>query len=206
MEISPIEQGKTRSFILKWYTTDTFVRTGISKENNLVNALNYSSESVTIPMGSEFKDDMVPKLKSLPLLFDLIEEDRVLTILKVCSQKSTLFEFRNNFISEILLNLEENKELNLIHSEKKEKIILHIKKKIEEMFELDFIANSSKNVLVLDSVSRLPIRHEIKPANTKTIVLIYFAKENHYEIFGRLLPENKIQREFENNDPLLQNK
>lgn len=62
------------------------------------------------------------------------------------------------------------------------------------------------NLYFIDGKSRLPIHMEYSKnngENKKTLILICI-NNKHYEIVGRLLPGNRIQREFDSDDPLIE--
>tara|TARA_Y100000389_G_C17420684_1_gene496512 strand:- start:447 stop:1556 length:1110 start_codon:yes stop_codon:yes gene_type:complete len=62
------------------------------------------------------------------------------------------------------------------------------------------------NLYFIDGKSRLPIHREYSKnngENKKTLILICI-NNKHYEIVGRLLPGNRIQREFDSDDPLIE--
>jgi hypothetical protein len=73
---------------------------------------------------------------------------------------------------------------------------------------IEFISSRfNREVYFIDGVARLPydvVQSEQLSRNNntkKSIILVRI--NNHYEILGRLLPGNKVQREFDNKDPLI---
>lgn len=69
---------------------------------------------------------------------------------------------------------------------------------ISERFDRDLYFFSSNNRLPYNECSDV-----CTVSGKKSIILLKIA-ENHYEILGRLLPGNKIQREFDFNDPFIE--
>jgi len=74
-----------------------------------------------------------------------------------------------------------------------------------DSYTIDFISNRfDRDIYFINGNNRLPYNNylsEIK-LRKKSIIVILIDK-NHYEIVGRLLPGNKIQREFDCNDILI---
>jgi hypothetical protein len=75
-----------------------------------------------------------------------------------------------------------------------------------DTYSIDFISERfDRNIYFMNDSNRLPtnnlfVENTIK--NRKSIILICVSKK-HYEVVGRLLPGNKIQREFDYDDPLI---
>jgi len=72
---------------------------------------------------------------------------------------------------------------------------------------VDFIADRFKrDIYFLDTKKRMPYNPVISAKNlqrrSKSIIILCVGK-NHYEIVGRLLPGNSIQREFDHDDDLI---
>lgn len=75
-----------------------------------------------------------------------------------------------------------------------------------DSYSINYIADRfNRDIYFLNGNNRVPYNN-CDTADTlkgrKSIVVIWINK-NHYEIVGRLLPGNRIQREFEANDPLI---
>ena len=71
-------------------------------------------------------------------------------------------------------------------------------------FTVDFISERfNRNIHFLDSKKRLPykINESSYKSGVKSIIVICI--DDHYEVVGRLLPGNKIQREFSDDDTLI---
>ena len=73
-------------------------------------------------------------------------------------------------------------------------------------FSYDFAQNRFNRNIVVIGTDRLPIKLYSKTGKEKrkTIFMIKLTN-NHYEILGRLLPDNYVQREFDFNDTLVLN-
>lgn len=75
-----------------------------------------------------------------------------------------------------------------------------------DMWLIGFLSDFfERDLYFIDGKTRLPYqiaydKNWIK--NRKSIVIIWIS-DAHYEIVGRLLPKNKIQREFDSTDPLI---
>ena len=71
---------------------------------------------------------------------------------------------------------------------------------------IDMISDKFKrDVYFIDANTRLPYRNASTTANIKnrTSMIIIWINNAHYEIVGKLLPGNKIKRDFEHSDPLI---
>jgi hypothetical protein len=73
---------------------------------------------------------------------------------------------------------------------------------------IEFISSRfNRDLYFIDGVTRVPydVVHPEQLSknnnNKKSIILLRI--NNHYEVLGRLLPGNKVQREFDNKDPLI---
>jgi hypothetical protein len=70
---------------------------------------------------------------------------------------------------------------------------------------IDFITSRfNRDILFIDANTRLPYNHHEFNNNRKTIILLSINNGEHYEILGRLLPGNHIQREFDITDHLVE--
>ena len=75
-----------------------------------------------------------------------------------------------------------------------------------DTYTINFISERFKrDIYFLDGNNRLPYNNCPTPENLKgrkSIIVIWIAR-SHYEIVGRLLTGNRIQREFDHDDPLI---
>lgn len=64
----------------------------------------------------------------------------------------------------------------------------------------------NRDVYFLDGKNRMPYNNSSTSENLKgrKSIIVLWIGGNHYEIVGRLLPGNRIQREFSHDDPLIQ--
>ena len=73
-------------------------------------------------------------------------------------------------------------------------------------FSYDFAQNRFNRNIVVIGTDRLPIKlYSNHDSEKRKTILILKLTENHYEIIGRLLPDNYVQREFDFNDSLVEN-
>jgi hypothetical protein len=151
------------------------------------------------------------------------------TITDVSSKTENVDDFKSKFLKKVLktyVNIDEIKELE---KDKRTEIQLLIENMIQriyktsektsyEMYQQSLIKNQHVNNSILNQVSthldrdiyllngdeRVPFELHIdeKKENKKAIILIKIGE--HYEVVGRLLPGNKIQREFLFTDNLIQ--
>jgi hypothetical protein len=72
---------------------------------------------------------------------------------------------------------------------------------------IEFISSRfNRELYFIDGVTRVPydaIDSEQLSRNNNKKSIILLRINNHYEVLGRLLPGNKVQREFDNKDPLI---
>ena len=75
-----------------------------------------------------------------------------------------------------------------------------------DSYTIDFISKRfNRDIYFIDGKTRLPYNNCSTPetlTQRKSVIVLLLPK-NHYEIVGRLLPGNKIQREFSATDPLI---
>ncbi len=64
----------------------------------------------------------------------------------------------------------------------------------------------NRDIYFLDGSTRLPYNHcpNANSIKGRRSIIIIWIDHNHYEIVGRLLPGNRIQREFSADDPIVQ--
>lgn len=97
---------------------------------------------------------------------------------------------------------------NESHKEAYKRYIKALENTKEEVdsYTIEFVSNRfNKDLYFINGENRLPYHNflrEINFSRKKSIVLICIDNK-HYEIVGRLLPGNRIQREFDSNDPFI---
>ena len=75
-----------------------------------------------------------------------------------------------------------------------------------DSYTIEFISNRfNRDVYFLDATTRLPYNTCPTSSNLKgrKSMIVLWVGGNHYEIVGRLLPGNRIQREFPADDELI---
>jgi hypothetical protein len=104
------------------------------------------------------------------------------------------------FIEQLLTECEKQSFKNFVKG-------LENSKEDIDSYTIELISNRFKrDIYFLNSEDRMPYsnsttRETLK--GRKSLILLWINK-NHYEIVGRLLPGNRIQREFSHDDPLIQ--
>lgn len=76
-----------------------------------------------------------------------------------------------------------------------------------DSYTISFISDRfNRDIYFIDGKTRLPYYNSSASQNLKgrKSLIVLWIDENHYEIVGRLLPGNRIQREFSHNDELIQ--
>lgn len=76
-----------------------------------------------------------------------------------------------------------------------------------DSYSIDFISDRfDRELYFIHGKSRLPYNIDVKETShtsSKKCIVLISIDQNHYEVLGRLLPGNKIQREFDHNDPII---
>ena len=68
-------------------------------------------------------------------------------------------------------------------------------------FTMDFITKRlDRDIVILRGDTRLPIENSGGPPKGRKTIILLRVDDNHYEIVGKLLPGNRIQREFDPHD------
>jgi hypothetical protein len=76
-----------------------------------------------------------------------------------------------------------------------------------DSYTIELISNRFKrDIYFLNSEDRIPYNNSstMETLSGRKSIILLWVNGNHYEIVGRLLPGNRIQREFSHNDPLIQ--
>ena len=71
---------------------------------------------------------------------------------------------------------------------------------------IQFISDKiNRDIYFIDSTTRMPFNNHTnkKDLQKRKSIIVIHINENHYEIVGRLMPGNKIQREFDHTDSLI---
>jgi hypothetical protein len=117
--------------------------------------------------------------KSLNSLGDIDSKYKTfcLSKMKLFVQNILKESFRNKTPKKVFLEKVEEKHLNILQ------------------LSLD------RDIYIFDSIKRIP-NYKTNPRNKKSILLLRL-KNDHYEVIGRLLAGDKVQREFAPDDPLI---
>jgi hypothetical protein len=89
------------------------------------------------------------------------------------------------------------------------KTYIHTLKTVSEEIDqqtIDVISNKFDiDIYFIDCSTRMPYQNASSENNLKKrkSVIVLWINENHYEIIGKLLTENRVQREFRPDDPLI---
>ena len=73
-------------------------------------------------------------------------------------------------------------------------------------YTINFISDRfNRDIYFLDGKTRTPYNNcdTLDTLNGRKSIIVIWINKNHYEIVGRLLPGNRIQREFTTDDPLI---
>ena len=75
-----------------------------------------------------------------------------------------------------------------------------------DSYSINYIADRfNRDIYFLNGNNRVPYNNcdTVDTLKGRKSIVVIWINKNHYEIVGRLLPGNRIQREFEANDPLI---
>ena len=73
-------------------------------------------------------------------------------------------------------------------------------------YTINFISDRfNRDIYFLDGKTRVPYNNcdTLDTLKRRKSIIVIWINNNHYEIVGRLLPGNRIQREFDSDDPLI---
>jgi hypothetical protein len=170
--------------------------------------------------------EIIPELLPLSVLFDTCLTDAYKK-----SENKKIDDTSQDILDEIQTHLANHSELVQLESERVQYILSLVRTCFEELLKeakksafrsyikglervtedtdsstIEFISERFKrDIYFLDGTSRMP--YNICPTdknlkNRKSMIIIWVGG-NHYEIVGRLLPGNRVQREFSPDDPLI---
>lgn len=136
------------------------------------------------------------------LLTNIMDYLDSLEALKHADQENVNYikNFTMNFIITVLGEAEDSAFNSYV------KGLENIKEEVDS-YTIEFISDRfNRDIFFLDGNTRMPYNNcstTVNIKNRRSIILIWI-DENHYEIVGRLLPGNRIQREFSTDDPLIE--
>jgi len=163
-----------------------------------------------IPLSDKFFEDIMPNVRDggnikISTCFDSIVENAVEKLRDTEEMKSIpkskcdyICDVTRKFLLEILKESESITYHNYI--KRLENISLDI-----DSYMVGLISDRiNRDIYIIDSKTRL-VNNELMSVNNlkgrKSIIILSI--KNHYEIVGKLLPGNRIQREFANSDILI---
>jgi ribosomal protein S17E len=217
--LSPLPVKKTVVFYSPFEGDDVLVRTGIieGQENTMIHAIlhayskDYSSVDTKrkIKMAKSFGKN--PR-EVLEKFYNAITND--ITDNKLL--KKLITKEADKEVYKIIFGLITVPQINqriFNNSEDPEKIALELFKgigkekegycsrKFTELIKACLKNTVNRDIFIFDSRTRIPSK-SLDTKKRKTILLMCFPDE-HYEVIGRLLPGNKVQRVFNHDDPLI---
>ena len=102
--------------------------------------------------------------------------------------------------------------INMVCKEAYDSSFKNYKKSLENVgtdvdnYSINFISNRfNRDIYFLDGNTRVPYNNcdTLDTLTGRKSIVVIWINKNHYEIVGRLLPGNRIQREFDPKDPLI---
>ena len=191
-------------------STRRVIKKLVSKSTGELNA--YQSILELVPL-REFEQKILPSSYSqtdgsrIDACCDVIKE-KTCAYLDKCPEMKSLPADNSTFIQEAMKRLIDAVTAEAIDSAFKA-YVKGLERVSEEVdgFTIDFISERFKrDIYFLDGKSRLPYNNFPTSENLKgrkSMILIWVG-DNHYEVVGRLLPGNRIQREFPHDDVLVE--
>jgi len=158
-------------------------------------------------------------------------KEKILPSAYISSENGSISECCDAIIEESIYFLKKRKEIKIIDKKKSEyicnatdKFLRDLLKEAEntafkeyikglehvgddiDTYTIDSISNRfNRDIYFLDGKNRMPYNNSSTTENLKkrkAIILLWIGG-NHYEVVGRLLPGNRIQREFSADDPII---
>jgi hypothetical protein len=181
-------------------------------QNNTENVELYKLITELIPLVEGFEQQILPKAyketsdeRIVDIKKMVIKEtknylDKTDEIMSISKEKAA--HFNNtvaNFLTIILKEAEDDAYKTYI------KGLENVKSDIDS-YSIEFVSERfNRDIYFLDGKTRLPYNTLPTTNNLKgrKSIIVIWINENHYEIVGRLLPGNRIQREFPPQDPLV---
>lgn len=216
--ISKLRRSLSFLTIDKWETLGNGLVSKISFQETLISLLNKFYCSVG---KNKVFDNIINIInieifeqKILPLIYSKYEKD------SIDLQKQKILKYSILYFEKQLQYKKINDENMVVMFKKILKNILYLAKKnaydtyiknlysssthIDQYF-IEIISDYfNRDIYFIDGKTRMLYQNASKDniKNRKSIILIW-VDNCHYEIMGRLLSNNKIEREFENDDPLI---
>jgi len=78
-------------------------------------------------------------------------------------------------------------------------------KSFTDVYSINLISDwFNRNVLFINGDTRLPYKHASNYDPKRKTVILLWLNESHYEVVGKLLERNRVQREFSEEDDIIQ--
>lgn len=212
------------------YILDNFYR--FLDSNDYSSVRGSSTRRLVKKILNEEKENLeVYKLIKELIPLDTGFKEKILPLAYINSENGSISECCDAIIEESIDFLKKRKEIKIIDHKKTEyicnstdKFLRDLLKEAEntafkeyikglehvgddiDTYTIDSISNRFKrDIYFLDGKNRMPYNNSSTTENLKkrkSIILLWIGG-NHYEVVGRLLPGNRIQREFYSDDPLI---
>lgn len=76
-----------------------------------------------------------------------------------------------------------------------------------DSYTIDFVSSRfNRDIYLLNGKDRLPYKNSytVESLQQRKSIVVVWIDKNHYEVVGRLLPGNRVQREFDCDDPIIE--
>lgn len=145
---------------------------------------------------------------------EVIEECNEIVVKNACEYLYNRPEFKNipESKSDYIVNVLINMFLEILRFSKKMAYNEHVESMKNSNEDVDSFTLSTlsdtfnRDIYFIDGETRMPYNNASTTESLKgrKSVIILWVGRNHYEILGRLLPDNIVQREFKPDDPLIE--
>jgi len=120
--------------------------------------------------------------------------------LKLSSNNKDIFSLQHKFINIISLLIDEAENLSFFDFKNN----LSDCSYFNDEYHIEIISDYfNRDLFFIDSKTRMPYKTFCENIKKRLSIIVIWIGQNHYEIVGKLLPGNKIQRTFYNDNPLI---
>lgn len=201
--------------VYKYITQKTELNSNWSNIKDIIDKdMSYYSLLVSLIDFKQFEQVILPESYKKTEKFSIskCKETIVSASKKACGSKFGRSDIENIGIKKVRDCIEKfglliEKVVDVAEDTAYEKYIESIKNSKESVdrYTIDVLSNRLKrDIYFIDGKTRMPYRETGSDQYQKRkSIIILWVDDTHYEVVGRLLPQNKVQREFLPNDPLI---
>lgn len=167
----------------------------------------YNMISELIPLDTGFEQNILPKVSETP--FDKIEKILVVETIRYLRRKEEIQRIdkkKSDYFTKMTFDM-----VNVIGEEAMNSAYIEYINNIKclnmdvDSSMIEIISDMlDRDIYIIDSKNKLPYNNvSNKTIKRRTSIILLWVGDNHYEIIGRMIPGNIIEREFSANDPII---